>query len=480
MAAWARRATATVPHHPKSGKDSRPGPAQPQHNQPPTRRTRNWTGPCRTPPRAAGRRSAVASGACLEPASSPPHYPSFPPTALGFSPRGPTPSLESLAGGDSCGSSRGAGALFSVLSAELRRQVLIATFGGRTLHLDLRLSHPPPAARIPWQHGAGRAPLDYDMRRGSSNDPKTWHWWGSVCHRSAPVNFALESTSRAWTKRNGAYPWHDDCIRGFGQRTLCESWAPTGSSDWDGYCDSSIGAMGWLLACRQTYVEGIDVLYATNTFFIESRALLDQLFCPVPRTRHLILPHRLASITSLELNWNLLLGSDWVSQYGPIKDRETLETHLRHLPDVFPNLRRLLLSFGRQTYCDEPPPNTVIPELERVLFRPIADLVLRLPQLQRHVAVEIPRSVFADIFAMGHPTVFPFQPDSTELGLGFDDWWRYPIVPSPSLSPGDNVEDRDTSDRDFGRYYLIKSGGPCSFFWDSQGKRMVQKFGPVA
>ncbi len=81
--------------------------------------------------------------------------------------------------------------------------------------------------------------------------------------------------------------------------------------------------IGWLLACRQAYAEGIDVLYSTNTFFLESTTLFDALFCPASHraAQQLLLPHHLASITSLELRWELLLwgqinhwrGNPWTS-----------------------------------------------------------------------------------------------------------------------------------------------------------------------
>ncbi|KAK3305698.1 uncharacterized protein B0T15DRAFT_511592 [Chaetomium strumarium] len=64
-----------------------------------------------------------------------------------------------------------------------------------------------------------------------------------------------------------------------------------------------LGAMGWILACRQAYAEGIDVLYSTSKFSLDAeprRGPTD------PRNYTLIYPfcadmplHCLASITSL-------------------------------------------------------------------------------------------------------------------------------------------------------------------------------------
>ncbi|KAK0639652.1 hypothetical protein B0T16DRAFT_336810, partial [Cercophora newfieldiana] len=60
--------------------------------------------------------------------------------------------------------------------------------------------------------------------------------------------------------------------------------------------------MGWLLACRQAYADGVDILYSTNTFFVESVQLLDAILFPIPT---FVVPERLALITSLELRWDI-------------------------------------------------------------------------------------------------------------------------------------------------------------------------------
>jgi hypothetical protein len=107
--------------------------------------------------------------------------------------------------------------------------------------------------------------------------------------------------------------------------------------------------MGWLLACRQAYAEGVEVLYATNTFFSESDALFDHLVCARPGARHLLLPERLASIKSLELRWEVRLWGSPLALHGDCKAHDTadnrpqLAAHLGRLCNRFPNLRSLAL-----------------------------------------------------------------------------------------------------------------------------------------
>ncbi|KAH8432102.1 uncharacterized protein LDX57_009748 [Aspergillus melleus] len=106
--------------------------------------------------------------------------------------------------------------------------------------MDFRYSGPDCRGTNPKFH----AGIDFVAKM--TDDPKTsepqeWRWWGSVCHRNP----------------------YDSCRSG---RGICctMSGVPT-------IC--RVGAMGWLLACQQAYVETIDLLYS-NIFHVESTVLL--------------------------------------------------------------------------------------------------------------------------------------------------------------------------------------------------------------
>ncbi|KAL2754197.1 hypothetical protein ACRALDRAFT_2028666 [Sodiomyces alcalophilus JCM 7366] len=184
--------------------------------------------------------------------------------------------------------------LFTRLPGDIRRDILILAFGKRTLHMDLVFDHPlilPPLADrvraapgnsyIPYPHAA----INPLQRDDSSFDmPKVWRWGGTVCHRNAPWE---PHSVIDWLSRPG--PWEDFCDRANGG--LCHLYG----GEWPVKCQ--IGIMGFLLSCKQAYAEGIDILYGANCIAITSEPLLLHL----PR---LILPQRLASITSLELNIN--------------------------------------------------------------------------------------------------------------------------------------------------------------------------------
>ncbi len=349
----------------------------------------------------------------------------------------------------------------ATLPSELRRLVLIAAFGERTLRLDLRLCRPRRAnclhlleRSVNKGHGLGSAPLG-DYAYPDYAAPPAWRWYGCVCHRVLPP-----SVCDAYV-----YPHSDECLRG---RAHCEYWS------WECH----IGVMGWLLACRQTYAEGIDVLYSTNTFFLESTALFDALFCPAPHHAHqLLLPQRLASITSLELRWELLLWgkithsrdypwtSDPLTPLFADKGRAQLAVHLRYLGEAFPNLRTLVLTFTDSLYHDaQVRPVWALDEINRLLLRPITDAVARLQHLQRQrVLVELPSNVFDDLNGVQDPK------DSPSLGLEVEKRMKiYPLSGATVHSDGvgsEPVEAAASDQVDQGRFYYIKRALTSELTW---------------
>jgi hypothetical protein len=238
-------------------------------------------------------------------------------------------------------------------------------------------------------------------------------------------------------------------------------------------------------------VEGIDVLYSTNTFFIESQAVLDALFYPGPRISHLILPERLATITSLELTWDLVLFGrvpnlepDHQRDFNPDHrrrvDREKMATHLRCIGDVCPNLNSLVLSFTEPLYSDgKVQPRLVLDEIDLVLLRPLAEAVVRLPRPQkRPVVVELPYNVFVDVCSAGYNQLLGLQPPIDKKYDGV--WLQYPLPPrgdlvassdkpSPNVSSAPDLRCRYDTDVDQYSYYFIKEGVDTNLFWNYEG-----------
>lgn len=213
---------------------------------------------------------------------------------------------------------------FSKLPAETRRAILLMAFGEHTLHIDIVFDYPllppPPAGTQKFPNHAGIYTQDdkAPVRR------KSWRWGGAVCHRNSPTQ-----RQDSFSLRFRLGPWADNCMRGDGQ--ACSLWEGV----WPDKC--RVGIMGFLCSCRQAYAEGTDILYGSNCISITSEPLM--LHLP-----QLLLPQRLASITSMEL---LINGYGSKQQYNDgYVDLARLPPILHHLTTHCQSLKSLLLSLN--------------------------------------------------------------------------------------------------------------------------------------
>ncbi|CEF78044.1 hypothetical protein FGSG_03276 [Fusarium graminearum PH-1] len=187
----------------------------------------------------------------------------------------------------------------------LRRDILRLAFGDRRLHMGLKIDN----ALSP-----------------------TWHSFGMVCHRVSPED---EGPMTRGSLKEG--PWVDNC----------------GASRQE---PEPIGIIGWLLSCRHNYAEAIDILYSMNTILIYDEPLLTRL-------TQLVLPHRLAHVTSLEIRL-------------PFKTVDHLNTAFHHLsPSHFPNLKRLYMSLEYDVYIEPSIAPSAITAILNEFVRNRSDLV---------------------------------------------------------------------------------------------------------
>ncbi|KAL7907307.1 hypothetical protein GGI35DRAFT_455982 [Trichoderma velutinum] len=231
----------------------------------------------------------------------------------------PSPSTEALALASS--------PLFGKLPRELRYDILLRAFGGGLLHMDLSFVHPVAPiepGRVLFSH-TGISTNDRLEVNWDTTVPKSWQWWSSVCHRVMPnweKTWSFIRMSHAEIPRAG-----DDRCR-YGDAHFCQSWRGTYPSK------CKIGIMGWLLSCRQAYVEGIDVLYRTNTIHMSGQTLILHLSQLLP-------PQRLSAITSLEIVCPLKLHG---AEAGAIPEVGLLNDYLSVFASSLPNLTRLYLA----------------------------------------------------------------------------------------------------------------------------------------
>ncbi|OTA87989.1 hypothetical protein M434DRAFT_80712 [Hypoxylon sp. CO27-5] len=213
-------------------------------------------------------------------------------------------------------------AFFQRLPAEIRHCILVEAFGERTLHVDLRREHPLKkdggiVNTRPKRHA--NAQLFHPSLRDETQ-PKEWTWWSCVCHRLPPYSCELYP---------GILP--DKCF---------------------------IGVRGWLLACRQAYIEGIHVLYSTNRFHIAIIGVAYSL-------PELLPPQHVATIREVELSCNFDAASHPASHepfpwytHGASYDKFWQGGGLAllgRLPQVFPNLGYMYLSL-EDILCTRDPP----------------------------------------------------------------------------------------------------------------------------
>lgn len=141
---------------------------------------------------------------------------------------------------------------FQKLPPEIRYKILVEAFGGQTVHMDLWFDHPEapqvPGGQPPVPSHCGRNRIEYARRYGpflhlDETQRKRWVWRSSVCHREFPHDFGRGILAQ----HNGHFlnAAEDRCRFGGANSNICSHWPGDPSTR------CFIGAMGWLLSCRQ-------------------------------------------------------------------------------------------------------------------------------------------------------------------------------------------------------------------------------------
>lgn len=113
----------------------------------------------------------------------------------------------------------------------IRRDIIRLAFGDNRLHMNLLFG----TSRMPLFFFEYHRHEDENDQSKSSDDEKRWWWWGLVCRRFPPGG-----PTEPMTRGGCDGPWADECV-GVARH-------PDESPKYH------IGVMGWLLSCRQKYV----------------------------------------------------------------------------------------------------------------------------------------------------------------------------------------------------------------------------------
>ncbi|KAK4143159.1 uncharacterized protein C8A04DRAFT_12584 [Dichotomopilus funicola] len=308
--------------------------------------------------------------------------------------------------------------LFQKLPVELRQQILGYAFGNRTIHIHLEFGYPFTRKQLPARKSSGAT---NSLRGGivrNDRRPQQWQWFSCVCHRRV---IRPKDDNESVVNGHAVEAWEDACIpSGVGHRSgyrppsaaFCECKSPDRSS----HDECLLGVFGWLLASRQAYLDGMDVLFRTNTFHISSLPLLLDL-------PQLLPPRYLPTITSLELLWTFAdpsrlhdstMTSIWDRHIGtPPTSESVIEPTKFHrlcdlIPTTFPHLRRLYISM--QAYLPPPDGNggpDIRGAVETLFIHPIEDVFRTLgPAPGKEFSLAIQQGgwkVFAQRWTEGEP-----------------------------------------------------------------------------
>ncbi|EFX05706.1 hypothetical protein CMQ_3775 [Grosmannia clavigera kw1407] len=271
-------------------------------------------------------------------------------------------------------------ALFTRLPPEIRHTILVIAFGGRTLHMSLRLGAPLlPRSKRPLLANA----LQCMPHGGITAAIEVGVWPNEVMDAARRVREATPGTKPVW----------------------------------------------------QWYTEGIQVLYGTNTLFIEGGPLIATLLQASSLVlgsalsrRILVPPRQMALLTKLELvwQWTLFMRPDQVKAQSA--NRSEMARSFDLLPRTFPHLLTLYISYLDGLYDRSVRPEEYEAEIEQELFLPLHQMACRFGRLGKCI-VEIPTVVFQPLLARAkkggneidqghsyHDVRFWWQPEPMQTG----------------------------------------------------------------
>jgi hypothetical protein len=133
----------------------------------------------------------------------------------------------------------------------IRRDILRLAFGDARLHMYMEYGYPdvPRDAESKYHCNIVVGPGENsqeEFRLVDKSQSTSWHWWGSRCHRYFPIS---TEEMGPMTRKGSKGPWEDYCRDG-GNDKVCKVWRKM-----EGPLACQVGIMGWLLSCRQKYIE---------------------------------------------------------------------------------------------------------------------------------------------------------------------------------------------------------------------------------
>lgn len=197
---------------------------------------------------------------------------------------------------------------FFKIPAELRLQIYRLLVSNRELHVDMRYT-------------AWETSTPHSTKGVVPSSTRRWRWRASTCHRHPEAQ--VTSDRCGW----GGPP-------------------PTACDEHDTPCGIGNEALTLLLACRLTYREAVQVLYAENTFHINTGALI--LF-----TDRLLPPSRSRAIASLIYHVTQESVLTYSKEHlGVEPGVPAYEALISRIPAAFPGLKSLQIVIANPRLVD--------------------------------------------------------------------------------------------------------------------------------
>ncbi|KAK4448994.1 hypothetical protein QBC34DRAFT_406501 [Podospora aff. communis PSN243] len=270
---------------------------------------------------------------------------------------------------------------FGRLPLEIRQKILGDAFGDCEIHIYFDSKAPRPQHEIEFLGHPGFPPMQ-EAHTVTAQELNAWRWYS--CRRHDREMLAGDPEYKSQRRMDTS------CLEGRGECSALPGHCPGGCM---------VGAMGFLLSCRQGYLEASEVLYTTNTILVSQPALSQLLIRQtlVPNAPIVIDPIQLPRVTSLEMAWGFKLWSRSDKPITVTHNRLRFQQTLQLLPKAFPNLRWLQVVFAKGALGDvrmEPMGMgyTNPDGAERVLLQPLLQAIRSLSKA-KHISFALPSNM---------------------------------------------------------------------------------------
>lgn len=259
--------------------------------------------------------------------------------------------------------------------------------------------------------GTPTAGITRTTKQTDHTRPTRWHYSTSFCHRLLSLHHLPQYTNQS-SLSSRISPWDDHCLYQPFDPDLTDTNTHQHTPQ-----TCLLGILGFMLSCKQAYLETSPVLYQQNLFHISS----DLMFRRLP---YILPPKKLCSITTVELIWDLYsskINDLFCSKHGRKRELASFDQRLDGLAVMMDQLATRMPGLRNVWLCLQSnllPDRRTSLEVEKVL-RVIDKGILGLPH------VENARVAFSDIFYHALEALPPTEIPDMCVRRGTMPWMRW-------------------------------------------------------